>query len=432
MANLNLNTYGDLKKVLKSISTRQKGEKIISQGKSFVLDQVLGLIPGASNAKTTFDFVKAAFKKPDAKKTGTWLDKLDIDDEMSSIVDDTVENGFMQAMAKSIEQESDTSPLEPDFNMNAKMVNYLKQQYGGRTIAGIKENQEMNLKEYIKSLVRKQLEEESTTGAIGVGAGPITSPNWVAPKGQKKNAATKYAEKEGWTVTKGETTMPGDSKLRDYVSLTGKKKKKVKIYQESGYTQASKYGAESGFTKASPSSNPSLYLQKSAYTSENMNENSNKTFKYSNKIFNVGDKVKHNGDEWIINDINTTGDMTFFIMSAPGLDKRKFDAVRVASSNVNESLLNIIKEELLNEVTYHKFKNEVKFRTKNEILHKAIREVKRKLSEIDRIVEYTSRIKQELSEGEEGLKYWKKTESNIATISEMVNQLNNKIKNLQQ
>lgn len=97
-----------------------------------------------------------------------------------------------------------------------------------------------------------------------------------------------------------------------------------------------------------------------------------------------------------------------------------------------ESLLNLVKEELLSEVTYHKFKNEVKFRTKNEQLHKAIREVKRKLSEIDRIVEYTSRMKQELSEGEEGIRYWKNTEKNVATISEMVNQLNNKIKNLQQ
>ena len=352
----------------------------------------------------------------------------------------------------------------------------------------------MDLKEYIKSLVRKQLEEESATGVIGVGAGPIASPNWVAPKGQKKNAATKYAEKEGWTVTKGETTMPGDSKVRDYVSLTGKKKKKVKIYKERDYDKASQYGAESGYTKASgytgvgrdnhastyykesmdkfdATSMAKEYLGIEKYNSifnsgklaaergetenpyarthstisrqawddgfnsikkENMNENSNKTFKYSNKIFKVGDKVKHNGDEWIIDDITTTGDMTFFIMSTPGLDKRKFDAVRVASSNVNESLINIVKEELLNEVTYHKFKNEVKFRTKNEQLHKAIREVKRKLQEIDRIVEYTSRMKQELSEGEEGLKYWKKTESNIATISEMVNHLNNKIKTLNQ
>jgi len=136
----NLETYGDLKKLITSISKKQKGEKIISKGKEFALDQVLGLIPGASNAKTAFDFLKTAISKPDTKKTDTWLDKLDIDDEMSAIVDDTVENGFMQAMAKSIETESDDKPLENDFNMNAKMVDYLKQKYGGRTIAGIREN----------------------------------------------------------------------------------------------------------------------------------------------------------------------------------------------------------------------------------------------------------------------------------------------------
>jgi hypothetical protein len=221
----------------------------------------------------------------------------------------------------------------------------------------------MELKEYIKQLAREILDEESSTGAIGVGAGPIMTPNWVAPKGQKKNAATKQAGKEGWKVTKGETEMPGDSKVKDYVSLTGKKKKKVKIYHESNYDKpsqygaASKYGAASGYTAAS----------------------------------NYGD----------------------------------------ASDYTKESLNNIVKEELLNEVSYNKFKNEVKFRTKAEQLHKAIREVKRKLQEIDRIVEYTQRMKQELSEGD-GIQYWNRTNTAISTISEMVNHLNNKIKTLNQ
>jgi hypothetical protein len=103
-----------------------------------------------------------------------------------------------------------------------------------------------------------------------------------------------------------------------------------------------------------------------------------------------------------------------------------------ANENMNNTLIDIIKEELLNEVTYNKFKNEIKFRTKNEQLHRAIREVKRKLSEIDRIVEYTSLMKQELSENEAGTTYWKATQKNVTTIAEMVNQLNNKIKNLQQ
>ena len=307
-----LNTYGDLKKVIKAIALKQKGEKI----GNIALGTLMGFIPGAEAAKTTFDFIKAAISKPDNKKTSTWLDKLDIDDQMSKIVDDTVENGFMQAMAKSIESESDDTPLEPDFNMNAKMTNYLKQQYSGRTVAGIKEN--MDIKEYIKSLAREILDEMSVSGD----AGGYLTPQAFAKKGQGPNAATKQAQRSGWKLAGG---MPKNSKVLDYKELWKGKK-----------------------------------------------------------------------------------------------------------SAMNETLLQIIEQELLNEVTYGKFKKDVKFRTKSEQLHKAIREVKRKLAEIDRIVEYTSRMKQELSEGEEGIKYWKATQNNVSKISEMVNHLNNKIKNLQQ
>jgi len=92
----------------------------------------------------------------------------------------------------------------------------------------------------------------------------------------------------------------------------------------------------------------------------------------------------------------------------------------------------IIDQELINEATYSKFKKDISYRSKTEMLHKGIKEVKRKLAEIDRIVEYTSRMKQELSEGEEGIKYWKATVNNVTQISEMVNNLNEKIKNLYQ
>ena len=310
---LELNTYGDLKKVIKAIALKQKGEKI----GDIALGTLMGFIPGAEAAKTTFDFIKAAISKPDAKKTSTWLDKLDVDDQMSAIVDDTVENGFMQAMAKSIESEPNDKPLEPNFNMNAKMVNYLKTTYKGRTVSGITENKEMDLKEYIKSLVSEMLEEESSTASV---PGYLT-PNAFSPKGQKTNAATKQAQKSGWKLAGG---MPKDSKVYDYKELWKGKK-----------------------------------------------------------------------------------------------------------SAMNETLLDIIEKELINEVTYGKFKKDVKHRTKSEQLHKAIREVKRKLAEIDRIVEYTSRMKQELSE-DGGINYWKATQKNVATISEMVNQLNNKIKNLNQ
>lgn len=42
------------------------------------------------------------------------------------------------------------------------------------------------------------LEEQTATGAIGVGAGPIQTPNWVMPKGEKTNPGTKAMEKLGF------------------------------------------------------------------------------------------------------------------------------------------------------------------------------------------------------------------------------------------
>ena len=150
---MELNTYGDLKKVIKAITLKQKGEKL----GNVALGALMGLIPGADAAKSTFDFIKAAISKPDAKKTNTWLDKLDIDDEMSAIVDDTVENGFMQMMTKTIELKPDNESLADDFNMNNEMVNYLKKTYQGRTVSGVKENK-MD-KSTLRFLIREAVEQ---------------------------------------------------------------------------------------------------------------------------------------------------------------------------------------------------------------------------------------------------------------------------------
>ena len=169
-----LNTYGDLKKVIKAISLKQKGEKI----GQVALDTVVGFIPGAEAAKTTFDFIKAAFSKPDTKKTNTWLDKLDIDDQMSAIIDDTVENGFLKMLANTLENESDTKPLESDFNMNAKMVDYLKNEYGGRTVTGIKENKMK--KSELKKLIKEQILNELETGKPEV----VTLSKYLATAGK--------------------------------------------------------------------------------------------------------------------------------------------------------------------------------------------------------------------------------------------------------
>lgn len=176
-----LKTYGDLKKLINGVIKNQKGEKILSKGKEIALDQVLGFIPGASNAKSLFDFIKTAISKPDGQKTDTWLDKLDVDDDMSRIVDDTVENGFMQTMAKTIEKENDTKPLELDFNMNAQMVNYLKQQYNQRTISGIQESNIYNKHKKMKNEQLKKLIKEEIKNLLELETAPAAAPT-AAPK----------------------------------------------------------------------------------------------------------------------------------------------------------------------------------------------------------------------------------------------------------
>jgi predicted transcriptional regulator len=110
----------------------------------------------------------------------------------------------------------------------------------------------------------------------------------------------------------------------------------------------------------------------------------------------------------------------------------EYSTPKAFKKKVQEQINQLIDKELLNEATYSNFRNEIKFRTKSEQLHKAIKEVKRKVSEIDRIVEYTSRMKQELSESEAGIKYWKATSKNVSQIQEIITQLSNKLKNLNQ
>jgi len=97
----------------------------------------------------------------------------------------------------------------------------------------------------------------------------------------------------------------------------------------------------------------------------------------------------------------------------------------------HDKIYEIIKSELLKENSFKQFKQSISYRSKNEQLNRAIKQVKKRLQEIDSIVEYTSKMKQELSEGD-GIKYWKETQQFVGQISEMMASLNEKMKSLQE
>lgn len=167
-----IDTYGELKTLIAAITTKQKGLKIKGVVIDTIVDEIIGKLPGGPTAKKTLDFVKAAFGKPDSVKTNTWLDRLDVDDQLSAIVDDTVENRFLQDVSKRIEGQSDNTPLRQDFNMNTELVDFLKTNYKGRTVVGpqneIKKMKKTDIRSILKEVVTSTPIEEATDFNSGV------------------------------------------------------------------------------------------------------------------------------------------------------------------------------------------------------------------------------------------------------------------------
>jgi len=142
-----LKTYGDLKLALANIKKDQNLKKFKDVGgKAF--SAALGLIPGVGTAVDAYGVFKAAFNKPDNVKTDTWLDKLDVDDDASKIVDDTVENEFLKVATDKFMDEPDDKVLDPNFNMDDELNNHLKGKFNARHVGGLNEQEKVDYKIY--------------------------------------------------------------------------------------------------------------------------------------------------------------------------------------------------------------------------------------------------------------------------------------------
>ncbi len=84
----------------------------------------------------------------------------------------------------------------------------------------------------------------------------------------------------------------------------------------------------------------------------------------------------------------------------------------------------------LNEARYSTFKKEVKTRTPQQQLHEGVKAIQRRLDEINRLVEFTARMKAELKENDEGVMYLERTRKSLDKINEKIQEINNKINNL--
>jgi len=133
--------------------------------------------------------------------------------------------------------------------------------------------------------------------------------------------------------------------------------------------------------------------------------------------FKVGDKVTYLGHPGEITAVNKemSGDITYNVSYDKGNGKTKASNIYNKDGEIKPL------EETLQE-GYAQFRNSTKTRTKPEQFHQAVKEVKKKVNEINRLFEYMDRLKSELNEGEE-LKYKKYTERSLQQIKESTKQL---------
>ncbi len=94
--------------------------------------------------------------------------------------------------------------------------------------------------------------------------------------------------------------------------------------------------------------------------------------------------------------------------------------------------INPLKPDTLNEARYNEFKKMTQVRTPGEQLHRAIREIRRKIDEINKLVSYTEKMKTEMKEDVNEVNYLKRTKEALSKISAKIQETNNKIKRLVQ
>ena len=87
-------------------------------------------------------------------------------------------------------------------------------------------------------------------------------------------------------------------------------------------------------------------------------------------------------------------------------------------------------EEQLNEVRYSQFKSQSKNRTPQEQLHMGVKQIQHKLDEINKLVEFATRMKTELKGDADQMNYLKRTHNSLFKINEKIQDINNKIKGL--
>ena len=123
-----IETYGQLRSQLKTAIRTKKKTALKGFGIGLVFDAL-----GAQIFKDTATFIRSMYKLPDNKKTDTVLDVfLNVDDDVSAIIDDKLENAFLQDFIKMIESKPDDEQI--NLSITQELQNYIADRYNQKTV----------------------------------------------------------------------------------------------------------------------------------------------------------------------------------------------------------------------------------------------------------------------------------------------------------
>tara|TARA_R110000824_G_scaffold142416_3_gene309453 strand:+ start:161 stop:646 length:486 start_codon:yes stop_codon:yes gene_type:complete len=132
-----INTVGDLKKAIKLMRLKAVGGEA---GKK-AAEALIGMLPGGGTAMSIFSGVKdtgGMLKKiygaDDSVKTGTGLDKLNVDDDVSAIVDDPIEVAYLNYLMKDKFAKAPPEQSLEDFDATLGLQQFLAVKFNKTTV----------------------------------------------------------------------------------------------------------------------------------------------------------------------------------------------------------------------------------------------------------------------------------------------------------
>jgi hypothetical protein len=93
-----------------------------------------------------------------------------------------------------------------------------------------------------------------------------------------------------------------------------------------------------------------------------------------------------------------------------------------------EEIKKMIKQELINEISYRRFNENVSKVTPERKITRALHEVTKRIKEIEQVIEYSTRLKTENTIKKES--FWETKTEQLVSLSERLNELSSKIKTL--